>query len=63
MTTIETLDQCLETVKAMRVLRFTREYPLGHSESPRRPEFVRAWEAKHGPAPASAERYLEALDE
>ena len=62
MTTAQTLDQCIETVRAMRVLRFTNEYPPGHSESPKRPKFVRDWEEKHGPAPKSAEDYLNSLD-
>lgn len=55
---IQALDQCIETIRAMRVLRHADEYPPGHSECPKRPKFVQDWEQKHGPAPESAERFL-----
>lgn len=46
-------------VRASRVLKASMEYPVGHSQRCLLPRFVAEWERDHGPAPASAERFLE----
>ena len=57
--TIETVERLKTELRAGRVIRHFREWPRGSAEMPKRPEFVREWEQEHGPAPLSAEVYLE----
>ena len=52
------IASCLTSVRAMRVLRWCHEWPVGHSERPHAPAWVREWERVHGPAPESAERVV-----
>jgi hypothetical protein len=52
------LCRCIEATRALRVLRWSLEWPAGHSERPATPVWVRRFEAAHGAAPASAERVL-----
>lgn len=52
------LARCAEAVRALRVLRWSLEWPAGHSERPASPRFVSEFEAIHGAAPESALRVL-----
>lgn len=53
------IGKLTQTIRALRVLRWSREWPQGHTDRPQAPRWVKAWEEQHGPAPESAERFLE----
>jgi hypothetical protein len=53
------ISKITQTIRALRVLRWSREWPQGHADRPQAPAWVKAWEREHGTAPASAERFLE----
>ena len=53
------IADCVDTVRAVRVVNHYLSWPRKHPEAPSpRPEFVRDFEAEHGPAPTSAEIVL-----
>ena len=57
--TLARIEDCIDTIRAVRVLNHLASWPKGHSEAPHpRPAYVRDFEAEHGPAPASAEIVL-----
>lgn len=62
MTPKERINACIHVIRAMRVLRWTLEWPAQNSERPNLPAFVRAWETEHGPAPASAQSAIDTFN-
>lgn len=55
------IARCREVIAALRVRRWCWEWPPTHRDAPPRPEFVRAFETAHGPAPESAQRILDSF--
>ncbi|MBX3743813.1 MAG: hypothetical protein KF833_00750 [Verrucomicrobiae bacterium] len=52
------VERCGTLTRAIRALRWCREWPAGHADRPAQPGFVRDFEKAHGPLPASAERIM-----
>jgi uncharacterized protein (DUF2336 family) len=63
MTPLTAVESCLSFLVARRVEQDFLEYPVGHPDRRTRPVFVQEWEAKHGPAPASARAFINAFAE
>ena len=59
---VRRISRLVTLARAIRVLRASLEYPVGHPERVKLPPWVGEWERQHGPAPASAEQILQLLD-
>jgi len=55
------LDRLELAVAALKARRWRERWPVGHGDEPTTPTHVLAFEKRHGPAPTSAERVLDAF--
>lgn len=55
---MQRIEALTRTIRALRVLHWSVQWPHGHPERPQPPDYVVEFEARNGPAPASAERVL-----